>query len=658
MRHRPFTLYALVAAMALVSPSIPAGAQDASPPEEVGEFGEAFVEPGVWYEDEEGDLAFEPTDEECIPDRDGDGRQECKPSAGSMAILAGGDALYFNALEATEDVEFGIAAEYGRTAVEDQSRHLDLDPDDPQGSNWELPTPLRADVDEGNYDSSPLFPAPLNSDPEHTDNDFSLFCTDLVFMADGKLLAVGGTDYYHDPQIPGTPYGVSELEGLRTARFYDPETRKWTSAGEMHHGRWYPSMVTLASGDVLVASGVKKLIKTLYPDDRPQDSGRNVVETETFDPDDETFTDNGPSAERSLPLYPRLHLLPNGDVYYDVGGQVFNPNGYAYDEALWNIAATYDPETKSWTDLGVPGLTTEGKTTHPGFRGSSFSIMLPLRPDAEGDYTTAEFLSAGGVMGTSPGGYVATDQSQINTVTVSGDEEALDSRETGRLNEPRWYGTGVLLPDGSVMAFSGANRDEVVGPGTGFPTPRAERFDPATETWEPMATSDQLRTYHNTAALLPDGRVLVGGHAPISTLYTRNETLPGGFSPNDGRNPNFEIYSPPYVFREDRPTLRTAPEAITTGGEAFAITSPQAEEITSVLLARNTSITHLVDADQRMVELPIVGQQGDSVIVESPPSTAVTPEGPYLLFATTTADDGAVVPSEGAQLTVKAPADD
>ena len=31
-------------------------------------------------------------------------------------------------------------------------------------------------------------------------------------------------------------------------------------------------------------------------------------------------------------------------------------------------------------------------------------------------------------------------------------------------------------------------------------------FDPATGTWTPLAISHNPRTYHNTAALLPDGR--------------------------------------------------------------------------------------------------------------------------------------------------------
>ena len=168
------------------------------------------------------------------------------------------------------------------------------------------------------------------------------------------MLAVGGTAYYHDPEILNTGIGVVELEGLKNARIYDPATNRWTQTGSMNVGRWYPSLVTLGNGNELVASGVKKLVKPVYPDD-PADSLANVRKTETYDVRAGTWRDNGPEAARSLPLYPRLHLLPNGEVFYNADGQAFNPFGQSYDEALWNVAASYDPDTERWKDLGIPG---------------------------------------------------------------------------------------------------------------------------------------------------------------------------------------------------------------------------------------------------------------------------------------------------------------
>ena len=325
---------------------------------------------------------------------------------------------------------------------------------------WRNTSPEDGGANPKGYRHEPLVDGVSSTEPY---NDGGLFCADVNFMPDGRLMAAGGTAFYNDPGMDGLPYGIVELEGLRNVRFFDPKTNRWTQGRDMKHGRWYPSLVTLGDGRTFVASGVQKLLKPMYPS-HPTDSGRNVVQTETFDPKSGKWTYNGASADRSLPLFPRLHLLPNGHVYFDAAGQMFNPMGQAYDEALWNFAASYDPKTKSWTDLGIPGL----GTMAPGYRGSTFSIMLPLSP--KDGYTKARFLSAGGVLGVTPGMVLSNPMSAITTVDTK-DGDAISTVATGPLNAARWYGTGVALPTGEVVVFNGADRDEVVGPGLGVPRP-------------------------------------------------------------------------------------------------------------------------------------------------------------------------------------------
>jgi hypothetical protein len=658
---------AVLAAVAALAPITAAGA--ASDPAQLGAFGAPFEEAG----------------EQCVIDADG--RELCKPAGATVAALATGRVLYWDALEGTENVDLNAVMEGAHQTRNDRTRVLDLSGPVPRFS---IPTPEDGGANPDGNGGEHL-PGVPTDDPVVNDGD--LFCSDQVQLADGRIIAVGGTDYYAEPyagEVNGTDYGVIELEGLKAARIFDPYTQTWTQSGSMHHGRWYPSLVTLPGGRLLVAGGVTKLIKPMYAD-HPADSGSNVKQLETYDPGTGEWTLAPPTANRSLPLYPRLHLLPNGHVYYDAAGQVFNPAGQSYDEAFWNIAASFDPSTERWTDLGVPGVglgalpgapdvpgvangdlagvpvadgvPTDGLPTAggdptgvPGFRGSTFSIMLPLRPDESGRYRTVELLSAGGIAGVTPGTYVAQSSSQVNTVTIGDDgTEALSSRATGPLNAPRWYGTGVLLPSGEVMTFSGADRDEVVAPGSGVPVTTPELWDPETETWRQVAPQGRARTYHSTAMLLPDGRVLVGGHAPIPTGYGFNVTLPG-LSPNEGRDPSFEVYSPPYLFRGDRPTITGGPARIDTGstfhlalageGEAAAVADGG-----SVVLVRNTAITHLVDSDQRAVVLPVVGRQGRTITVQAPPDQAVAPAGPYLLFANRSTDDGQV-PSVGRQVFV------
>ena len=665
-----------------------------------GTFGAPFAEPTI-----DG----VPTAEKCITTASGS--KVCKPAAGTIALLRDGRLLYFDALEGTENVNLSIVSDFGVVSVNDQTRVLKLGAGD--APTWTQPSPVDGGANPGGYDATTLLPDGILDSSGTSTATGALFCAAVAELADGRILAVGGSDYYNEPGVSGFPLGVLEIEGLRNARIFDPRNDAWRQTGSMQWGRWYPSLVTLPDGDVFVASGVTKLVKPIYPDD-PFQSGRNVVQTETYDVACGTWSDNGALAQRSLPTYPRIHLLPNGHVYYNAGGQAFDPFGQGYDQALWNIVGTYDPVAKRWADLAVAGfplllnqaglaqLTTALNPTNPsivssllavltgtvasspdalatqlgtllgvavdprvvevvvggGFRGSAASVMLPLQPNASGTYTRAEFLTAGGVIGgfvaASPGTYFATDSSRIDTVDTAGAAPTYRSRLTGKLNRPRWYGSGVVLPDGSVMFFSGADRDGVVGPGLDVPVVVAERFDPKTETWRTMATQHRTRTYHNTALLLPDGRVLVGGHAPISTAYLSNIDLSSlGFSQGDGRDPSFEIYSPPYVFRSDRPVIQNVPNkaADVARGQLVTITTPDAATIGAAIMIRRTAITHLVDGDQRSVVLPIVARGSNYVRVRIPTAAAVAPAGHYMLFVQKTTADGPI-PSKSTPIRV------
>lgn len=619
----------VLVAVAVLPPAAATGTARGPSGEEarLGAFSAPFREPGPVCEDHHSD----------DPEHDG---PKCNPAAVTVVVLPNGRVLYWDGLEGTERVEDLTAAEIGDAAGNDQSRVLDLRGRRPAFSK---PRPAIGGPSDG-YPEEYLFPgAPPPLDQALNDpsgGDVALFCANQVLLANGDVMAGGGTNWYAEPRVPGTKYGLPELAGIRDTRVFRTATGRWTRVGPMRWARWYPAFVTLPDSKVFMAGGVSKLIKPLYPDRPPAESGTNVVQTETFDPRTGKWRFNGESANRSLPLYARVHLLPNGKVFYDPGGQAFNPAGWGYDEALWNISAVYDPRTRVWTDGPIPGL----GTAAPGFRGSTFSVMLPLKPP----YTQAQFLAAGGVIGTPPGGYFAVADSRIATVDTTNEDDGISYEPAGPLNNARWFSSAVVLPTGQVMTFSGATRDEVVGPGTGNPVRQAELFDPETKEWTPMAAAGEDRAYHNTAVLLPDGRVLVGGHAPIPALYTSHRTLPGGFTDNH-RNTTFEIYSPPYLFWGPRPVIAAAPSALRHGA-SYTLRVAKASSIGSVVLVRNTATTHLIDGDQRSVELRIVRRTGDSVTIAVPPA-AVVPPGPYLLFVNAKSNRG-LIPSVGRQVFV------
>jgi len=662
---------AAVVPAALLVPGQGAGAQSTGDPAKVGSFSAPFTEPTV------SDYAGFPrvkTDKECV-DRGNSGtgsRQgglthgfiDCKPAAGGLAMMPNGKNLYWDNLAGTENVDLTILAEYGVVGLNDQTRVLDT-----ATKIWGEPTPVDGGA-RSQVKIDPVIPGGnglFNSN--ESENDGSMFCSDGNFLPDGRFMATGGTKYVNDPGNDASKFGSTELYGIENTRIYDPKTNKWTQTGSMNRPRWYPTATTLGDGKQFVVSGLRRLVKAVNTQD-PVDptmrapgagvqEGQNERETETFDPEKGTWELNDSrdlgtpanEARRSLPLFARMHLLPNGHVFYNAGGQAFNPLGQAYDEALWNIAAAYDPEKKSWHDLGIPGV---GTTPVPGFRGSTFSVMMPLIPDSKGQYEKASFLTGGGVTNPgSPGGYVAIRDSYLTNLDTSNGTEKMSTEDAGDMNPTstpangRWYGSGTLLPTGEVLATSGADRDEVAVPGTEIPQRTAEIYNPTTKKWTPAATQNRSRTYHNTANLMPDGSVLIGGHATISNSYLKNQTLPGGVTGPQGRDPSFEIYSPPYL---SCPGAQTEIQTVRGSSGSLQIdTNVPATQIKNVVAVRNPTVTHIVDADQRNVELRVISRSGNTIQVQQPGSGNVLPPGPYMLFVNRDVN-GCVKPSKSAQV--------
>ncbi|MGH8989965.1 MAG: galactose oxidase early set domain-containing protein, partial [Acidimicrobiia bacterium] len=149
-----------------------------------------------------------------------------------------------------------------------------------------------------------------------------------------------------------------------------------------------------------------------------------------------------------------------------------------------------------------------------------------------------------------------------------------------------------------------------------------------TEAWYGMARISRDRTYHHSAVLLPDGRVLLGGHAPASSPAGGGDI--GGPFPNNDRDPSFEIFTPHYLFRGERPLIRHVQAGI-RWDSVFDLETRQALMADSVVLVRLGSPQHIIDSDQRTVRLDFTRHSG-RLAVTAPPNGAIAPPGYYYLF--------------------------
>jgi len=120
--------------------------------------------------------------------------------------------------------------------------------------------------------------------------------------------------------------------------------------------------------------------------------------------------------------------------------------------------------------------------------------------------------------------------------------------------------------------------------------------------------------------------------------------LAGGNPQRGSYEAHIEIYRPAYLFNPDgslatRPTITcvaqscnipSAPSVVGYGG-TFTVLTPNAANISSVVLIKAGSVTHAFDMDQRLVGLSYTAGSG-SLTVSGPPNSNIAPPGYYLLF--------------------------
>ncbi|HVL91635.1 MAG TPA: galactose oxidase-like domain-containing protein [Actinomycetota bacterium] len=520
------------------------------------------------------------------------------PPAVNAVVLADGTVLYWSQLEGSESVEHSIAFQQP-AGPRSRSRVLDLSSYFASGA---LPSPA-------------AFATPAPEDGAGGD----MVGTDQRHLADGRVLVIGGTRWSNeDPGAPGG-FGRTELYGLPDARVFDPLNGTWSRAADMNRPRYYPSMVTLADGRMLVASGADRLVydSAIFPGPHPSGDVRpaNVHEVEVFDPTTGTWTlPSNPESKTALPPFAHLHLMPDGRVLYPGAGMFYPPGGADAEADRWHEDRIYDPASRSWTAAGRPLL---------GARSNAFTSMMRLTPP----YDSAQILVGGGTLGPWPGSHVATTLTEILTWRGGSVERAAARPMTAA----RWHASAVTLPTGEVVALGGADKDEVVDPGSGLPVRHAELFDPATRTWRKLARAARDRTLHHTAVLLRDGSILTGGHSPVPAHYGAHTTNVPGLS-NNFKDPSFEIFRPPYLFRGERPRITGLSPAAAANGATLRIDTPDAHNATlQVVLSRLPATTHVIDNDQRTVLLGHV-IEGDGSVRVTVPDAAVVPPGHYYVF--------------------------
>ncbi len=399
-------------------------------------------------------------------------------------------------------------------------------------------------------------------------------------LADGRVFVAGGQEVAFHQMHSFTPAG---------------DGGTWQLIGDMSDERWYATCTKLHDGRVFIVSGTKT-----GPSGAP-------AGPEPASPLNDVWEIHDPAAGISAPqpaaflnsatpyaLFPHVFQLPGGELLIQarMSTWFFRPDTQQLDGPL--TSAGTHPRTYA---LGAAG------------------VLLPLLPTTTPPYRARIMLIGGG------------NEPEVITNPAASDCEVLDLGEASpqwqavaSMAHPRVMPDAALLPDGTVFVTNGSASgfaDNMVEP-----VYQAELYDPASDTWTPMATMRVPRLYHATALLLPDARVLTAG-------------TDGTFNPEPFNLPNtrVEVFSPPYLFRGPRPEIADAPADLTYG-DPFDVTTGagQGATIASACLIHPSATTHGVNMSQRFAGMEILDRATDVLTLRAPLFPTVAPPGYYMLF--------------------------
>jgi hypothetical protein len=418
---------------------------------------------------------------------------------------------------------------------------------------------------------------------------WDMFCNGMSIMQDGRVLINGGTKVYGALAVVGVQ-GDVPFAGLPNASIFDPSSESFIDIAATAHGRWYPTLTELNDGTIMTTSG-------LNDTDGTTNNTTEIWNGQQWSaqiPGNPNIT-NFPGFQ--FPLYPRMHLLPTGHVFYSAPSSAtldFNPSGRNWTLVSWTL---------------YPGLNDPN-----GERTYGTSVLLPLTP--KNNYSPKVIIMGGD----NP----ATNSTELIDLSAAGAQLSAACPTYApcwvpgpAMSQSRVEMEATLLPNGKVLVDAGSAKDE----DETTASLQAEIYDPVANTFSSAGSNAFPRLYHNVQLLLPDATVLLTGGNPAQGVFENH----------------IEIYQPPYLFNADgspahRPQSAVNPPSSISYGQSFTLSTPDASTISSVVLMKAGSVTHSFDMDQRYVGLSFTTGASGSLSVTAPSNSNIAPPGYYMLF--------------------------
>ncbi len=388
----------------------------------------------------------------------------------------------------------------------------------------------------------------------------ALFCGTPVMLEDGRVFVAGGDKSNASSSVN------------RTSTF-DYRTQAWTRIDDLAVGRWYNGAVALPNGQVFSALGEPG---SAYPELWTQGAGWSYLNGASL----QTAVLNYPSKTEPKNWLPHLHLAPNGKIFHS-----------GHTPQMHYI----DP-TGNGSVTPVAGLVNDWNTAN------SPSVL----------YDEGKVLQAGGTLYDTYN--TSTGKSAVFDLNGGIPSRTLNSN----MLFPRVFHNQVVLPNGEVMVIGGNNTGLKFDDVGSQMTP--EIWNPATQTWRPVADIAVPRNYHGVALLMTDGRVWSGG---------------GGLCDCLADHPDSQVFSPPYLFNSDgslatRPVISNAPGLVSYGRTIDVAATPGLSKFS---LVRMSSTTHALNSDMRFLNVPFTEASSGNYRLTLHTNPNVMVPGYWMLFA-------------------------
>lgn len=263
----------------------------------------------------------------------------------------------------------------------------------------------------------------------------NLFCTGFSHFPDGRVMLIGGS-----PETTAT-------------LIYDPSTARFETASEPQMKRYYASVATLGTGELMVFGGNSS--NADYPEIYNSESGWRALTNAT--------------ESISHGHYHWVQQAPNGKVFYA--------------GPMTDVFYLDTEGTGTWEEIA------RRDSVYRSYGSYAY-------------YDVGKILVTGGVRNGSA-------NATAYTLEINADNDDVEINQVDSMFHQRRQSMMVVLADGQVLVLAGNTSGDFVDIPNGVLP--AEIWNPETGKWTEVDAIGRTRQYHASSLLLPDGRVYAGG---------------------------------------------------------------------------------------------------------------------------------------------------